>query len=470
MKHLKLNSGLIFISILFFYSAPKLCFAQNEVTQEIKKEVILEVCTLLKEHYVYPDIAAIICDTLQKSLKYGRYDDAINWDIFTDKLNEVFRRVTNDQHLESWITARNYKSEPNINDIISSSFGFIYRNKNTNFGIPKVELLEGNVGYVEFTSFKPLPNSETERIVRSAMDFLSNCDALIIDLRNNGGGHTNMREFICSYFFNGPVQLSSTYSRETRSNYESYTIKDFYNQKLVDVPLYILTSKKTISAPEIFAYDLQALKRAVIVGEVTAGSVNSGRIFTIKNSINLVIATGYTMNPITQTNCEGRGVQPDVEVSSENALGKAMELAKVAAQEYREKKERMVDKHVEKFCLQLQEVEEQVDKDIVQAEEKLSSIIQHFYDIEFMTPYILLDLGDWYLKKDQVYIAIFILKQGLVYYSGLMEMYIFYKYLAEAYLKIDDKKNAIKYYLEYLELFPYDIETLKKLNDIIEKQ
>ena len=74
-----------------------------------------------------------------------------------------------------------------------------------------------------------------------------------------------------------------------------------------------------------------------------------------------------------------------------------------------------------------------------------------------------------YLKKDQVNKAIIFLKQGPLYYSGLMEMYTFYKYLAEAYMKIDDKKNAIKYYLEYLEFFPYDSKTLKNLNDIIEK-
>ncbi len=444
--------------------------SQEAVTQQDKKDIILEVCTLLRENYVYPEIAAAVCGTLQESLNAGRYNDAASLEILTDKLNEDFRRVTEDQHLEAWMSPGTYKSEPNLNDIILTSFGFISRNKNNNFGIPKVALVEGNIGFLELTSFKPLPNPETERIIRSAMDFLSNCDALIIDLRNNGGGHTNMREFICSYFFDEPTQLSSTYSRETNSPYESFTLENFYSRRLVDVPLYILTSKKTISAPEIFAYDLQALKRAVIVGEMTAGSVNSGRIFTIRNSINLLIATGYTQNPITRTNCEGKGIQPDVEVPSENALEKALEIAKGAAEERREKKARMVDEYVNQFRSQLGKVEELADQDIFRAEEMLGPIIRHFYDIEFMTPYILLDLGDWYLKKDQVNMAIIILKQGPLYYSGLMEMHIFYRYLAEAYLRIKDEKNAAKYYLKYLELFPYDSKTLKKLNNLIEKQ
>lgn len=442
-------------------------YSQLQITQKDKEETIVDVCNLLKEHYVYPDIAAIICDTLQKSLKSGRYDNATNFELFTTMLNSDFRRVTNDQHLESRVTNRAFKKEPTINDLISSSFGFISRKKRYNFMMPKVEIMEGNVGYVEFTSFKPIPNPETERIIKSAMDFLSNCDALIIDLRRNGGGHTNMREFISSYFFNKQKQLSSIYSRETSSTYESFTIKNFYSKRLVDVPLYILMSNSTISAPEIFAYDLQALKRATIIGEVSAGSVNSGRFFTINNAIDLLIATGYTKNPITKTNCEGKGVQPDVEVSSENALEKALELAKVEAVESRKKKDNMVDGYVKEFLSQLEKAEEIVVKDSIQAEKMLSKVIQHFYDIEFMNPYLLLDLGDWYLNKNQINMAIIILNQGPLYYSGLMEMYIFYKYLAEAYLKINDKKNAIKYYLKYLEIFPYDSKILKKLNDIL---
>ncbi len=467
---MKKRIGILLLVNLIGFMIANNVFSQNELTQEDKKEMIQEVCALLKEHYVYPDKAAIICDTLQKSLKSGWYDNATNSDIFTDKLNEDFRRVTNDQHLEAHVTNRSFKKEPTIKDLISSSFGYISHRKKYNFMMPKVEIMEGNIGYIEFTSFKPLPNPETERIVKSAMDFLSNCDALIIDLRKNGGGHTNMREFISSYFFNEPVQLSSTYSRKTGGIYESFTIKDFYSKRLVDVPLYILTSKSTISAPEIFSYDLQLLKRAIIVGEVTAGSVNSGQFFTINNSIDLLIATGYTINPITKSNCEGKGIQPDVEASSEYALKKALELAKIAAKKYRIKKEKIVEDYISEFHSQLETVEKKIAKDIVYAEEMLTRLIKHYYNIEFMTPYLLLDLGDWYLKRDQVKMAIIILKQGPLYYSGLMEMYIFYRYLAEAYLKIEDKKNAIKYYLKYLELFPYDFKTLKKLNGIIEKQ
>jgi len=302
------------------------------------------------------------------------------------------------------------------------------------------------------------------------MDYISNCDALIIDLRNNRGGHTNMREFICSYFFKEPVQLTSTYSRETGSMYKSFTINNFYSQKLVDIPLYILTSKETISAPEIFSYDLQAYKRAFVVGEVTTGSVNSGRFFTIKNSINLLIATGYTVNPVTGTNCEGKGVQPDLEVSSEVALEKALEHAKDAAKEYRIKKEKINNENIHKFESQLNKVQELINTDKVKAEELLRKTIRYYYDIEFLTPYLLLDLAEWYLKRGQVHMAIILLEKGPEYYSGLMEMYIFYRYLTEAHLKIEDEENAIKYYLKYLELFPHDEKTLKKLNTLVEKQ
>ena len=459
----------LLISLMVFIMAGN-SLSQDEPTQTDIKNIIQEVYTQLKENYIYPDIATKVCDAIHKSLKDGRYNKVKDWETFTNVLNEDFRRVTDDQHLEASVHKRTFKKERTIKDLVSSSFNSMSYRKKNNFMMPKVEVLEGNIGYIEFTSFKPLPDPETERIVSSAMDFLSNCDALIIDLRRNGGGHTNMREFISSYFFDTPKQLSSTYIRDTGSFYESFTIKDFYNKKLVEVPLYILTSSRTISAPEIFAYDLQTLERAIVVGETTAGSVNSGRFFTIGNSIDLLIATGFTKNPITDSNCEGKGITPDVEATSEEALDVAMSLAKNSAAECRKNKEIKLNEHIDEFLMRLEKVEKRIENDRIVAEKALKQLIKHFYDIEFMTPYLLLDLGDWYLKEGRANMAVIILKQGPGYYSGLMEMYIFYKLLAKAYMEMDDKYNAIKCYLEYLRLFPYDSNTMNKLNDIIENR
>lgn len=461
---MKLNK--IWLLIIYVLIITNSIFSQSLISHEEKYEIITEVCSLLREYYVYPEIAEKICDILINSLKDGRYDKATNYDEFTDILNEDLQSVYHDPHLESYWVPESLKDTSKPQNPISISLRYISRHKNSNFGITHVELMDNNVGYLEILTFRPLPNPEAERIVRSAMDFLSNCDALIIDLRQNLGGHVNMLQFLSSYFFEKLTQLSTRYLRETSSTYESWTIKNFYNQRLVDVPLFILTSKSTISAPEIFSYDLQALKRATIVGEVTAGAVNSGRYFSIKNSIQLLITIGYTINPITKTHCEGKGVQPDVVVPAEDALDKALELANIAAEQYRQKKENMVEEYIQKFQSQITEVEKEMVKNFDKAEEMLNKIIRQWYDNKFMNPYLLLDLGDMYLQKDQAQMAILVLKQGPLYYTGAFEMYIFYRMLAEAYLKISDKKNAVKSYAKYLELFPNDSTVIQKLKAI----
>lgn len=466
---MKTKWGIRLLANLFCLLSAGHAYSQDTISPQLKKDIVFEVCALIRENYVFPDTAARICETLQRSLEDGRYGKATDIQALVETLNADFQEVTGDRHLRARSTQSPPKKEPAIRDLVSPFFTYIPRNRRSNYGMPKVEILEGNVGYIEFISFKPLPDPGTERIVRGAMDFLSNCDALIVDLRRNGGGHPNMTEFVSSYFFDEPAQLSSRFMRETNSLKESWTMKDFYSRNLVDVPVYILTSKDTVSAPEVFSYDLQALKRAIIVGETTAGAVNSGRFFTVQNSIQLLIATGYSINPITKTHCEGTGVQPDVPVPSQDALATALELAKKAAAGHRETRAKSVDGHLQEFLSQLEDIEKMAVTDTVRAEGMASELIRHFYEIELMTPYLLLDLGNGYLKKGQENLAIFFLKQGPLYYSGLKEMYAFYNYLAEAYQRNGDHPNAIKCYLEYLKLFPYDDKALKKLNDVIER-
>lgn len=457
------------LSVLLAFTVTAQGISQSEITRKDTEEVIYEVCKLLREHYVYPDIAEKICDTLKRNLIAGKYDRAADYNVLTRILTEDLQSVNNDQHLFSYYAPPTPTPESSIVDPISTSLGFILRHKQSNFGLSRVERMAGNIGYLEILTFRPMPNPEAERIMRSAMDFLANCNALIIDLRRNGGGHINMLEFLSSYFFDRPTQLSSRYLRETGGFKESWTLTDFDDRRFVETPLFILTSKDTISAPEIFSYDLQALKRATIVGEATAGSVNSGRYFTIKNSIQLLIANGYAINPITNTHCEGKGIQPDVKVAAEQALDTCLELAVTDAGKYLEKKQSELNENIHKFRSQLADVEALTALDITDAEDTLSRVIRSWYDAEYMNPYLLLEVGDMYLKKDQLQMAIMVLKQGPIYYRGTYEMYIFFTKIAEAYQKLGDRKNAIMYLAKYLELFPNDKKMIERIRALSEE-
>ena len=160
------------------------------------------------------------------------------------------------------------------------------------------------------------------------MNFISNCKAVIFDLRKNGGCYPQVVQYIVSHFFNiEPVHLNDLYYREGNRTESFWTLKDIEGKRMPEVPLYILTGKNTFSGAEEFAYDMKSLKRAVIVGESTGGGANPGQFLAINSDFVTFLPMGRAINPITGTNWEGTGVEPDVEVRSENALNKAHLLA-----------------------------------------------------------------------------------------------------------------------------------------------
>jgi len=157
------------------------------------------------------------------------------------------------------------------------------------------------------------------------MKFLSNSEALIIDLRKNGGGEGIT--LLSSYFFSSDkVYLGSCFCRDTTQNEHYWTSTDI-SGSISKTDLYILTSSGTFSAAEDFAYTMQSLKRAIIVGETTRGGAHPVGVFIVKGDILTQISICESYNPITKTNWEGVGVVPDIKTTSENSLHNAYALA-----------------------------------------------------------------------------------------------------------------------------------------------
>ena len=150
------------------------------------------------------------------------------------------------------------------------------------------------------------------------MTFLQNTDALIIDLRRNGGGDPASVQYLCSYLFNDRVHLNDI-SIRGQGKQEFWTVK-VPGSKLADKPVYVLTSKRTGSGAEECAYDLQSLHRATVVGESTWGGANPGERIRLNDHFYAFIPNGQAMNPYTHKNWEGTGVQPDVAVAAADAL------------------------------------------------------------------------------------------------------------------------------------------------------
>ena len=188
-------------------------------------------------------------------------------------------------------------------------------------------ILEGNVGYIDIRSFTP--GRDAERASNAAMSLLVDCDALIIDVRDNGGGSTPAMARVAGYMFADSVHLTDLYWRDEHTTVRVWTPAPTSTAiQLARQPAFILTSRRTFSAAEDFAYSLQALRRAITVGDTTGGGAHSGKgLVDLGFGIKAFVPSGESLNPVTRTNWEGTGVRPDIPASDATALRVAYRAA-----------------------------------------------------------------------------------------------------------------------------------------------
>ena len=267
----------------------------------------------LSERYVFPDVAERIAVAIRQNLKNGEYDHITSALTFAETLRAQLREISQDQHV--WV---NFSFEP-LHDEIQDQ-DFVSRLRSKNFCFEELKRLRGNIGYMKFSAFvSPEHGGET---AAAAMTFLANTAALVIDLRENGGGDPAMVALISSYLFDSkPVHLNSLYWRPEDFTHQWWTLPHVPGARFgPHKSVFVLTSSRTFSAAEEFAYNLQNLKRATIIGEVTRGGAHPGGLCRIDEHFTVGIPSGRAINPVSKTNWEGTGVKPDVEVPADQAL------------------------------------------------------------------------------------------------------------------------------------------------------
>ena len=195
-----------------------------------------------------------------------------------------------------------------------------------NFGVDKVERLPGNIGYIELRGF--LPAELAGEAIAAAMTLVAHTETLIVALRRNGGGDPATVALMTSYLFDNRTHLNSFYNREGDRTTQFWT-QDWVPGKRFGQtkPVYVLTGKRTFSGAEEFSYNLKNLKRGTIVGETTGGGAHPGGMRRINAHFHIFVPGGRAINPITNTNWEGMGVEPDVKVPADDALRTAQILA-----------------------------------------------------------------------------------------------------------------------------------------------
>ena len=201
--------------------------------------------------------------------------------------------------------------------------------RRSGYGFRRVEILPGNVGYVDLRSFEPIDFANREWPVWAAADaaltMVSKADAVVFDLRNNGGGAPSMVGYLASAFVKPDADVYNVFHSRQGTQSEAPDVK--YPRPILDKPVYILVSGRTGSAAEAFAYTLQAARRATVVGESSAGAANPGGPVPTGTGFTVFISNASPKNPLTGSNWETTGVVPDVKVASTDALVAAQRLA-----------------------------------------------------------------------------------------------------------------------------------------------
>lgn len=311
-----------------------------EINKDQRKEVVERISKIITENYVFPEVAEQNSTYIQEQLKSGEYSEIIDADEFASKLTADLQYINHDEHMEVRVN-KPKKVQLEQEKTNNPYLEYLKQEQKENYGFKKIEILEGNIGYVDFRYFSGFDSAK--ETVDGVLQFIKNTDAIIFDLRKNDGGSPEMVQYICSYFFGEKTHLNSIYWRKGNRTQEFWTLDELPSKRMPDVPLFVLTSKYTFSGAEEFAYNFKTRKRAIIVGESTGGGANPGGPIEINKYFSINVPTGRAINPITQTNWEGTGVLPNIETTSNNAFNKAHLLAKSSAEKYRKEKKQWHD-------------------------------------------------------------------------------------------------------------------------------
>ena len=314
---------LALLALVFFHSAAN---ADDHVVSESdQRAVIAKIVDHLRQDYVDPEVGAAAADALEADLQSGRFAEVLEGQAFAEAVSARLQGLTGDGHLNIEFSVKALE----LNAPAEESFGAAemerFYGAHLNFGVETVGRLEGNVGYLDLRVFAPIEmGAET---VIAAMNVVAHTDALVIDLRENGGGIGDMADLVASYLFDGERRpLTGVYDRPTDTLTQRYTQPHVPGLRYGEgKPAYVLISKKTFSAAEALAYNLQALKRVTVVGEVSGGGAHPFEYLPIHPHFVLWSVTAKSVNPITGSNWQGVGVKPDIEVPADRALEAALE-------------------------------------------------------------------------------------------------------------------------------------------------
>lgn len=315
--------------------ALSLCAAVHQTTQAqtsppapvvldaaVRRDVVDTVSAQIERIYVDADTGRMIGARVRDRLAAGVYDTVSDPRLLAQLLTADLRGINHDLHLSVAYTP----SDPSAGAGPGRA-GFAFLERSNHFALGRVDVLPGNIGYMEINGFSS--DRAARDVIVGALGYLQTTDAIILDLRRNRGGDGNLVNFLISHF-TGPDTLASV-TVKVRGGIRPrtrYTLASVPGPRRPDVPLYVLTSRMTGSAGEDCAFVLKNLKRATIVGDRTAGAGHNVTFVSSGHGFQTGISFSRVSDPRTGEEWEQIGVQPDVKVDAATALDVAQSLAR----------------------------------------------------------------------------------------------------------------------------------------------
>ncbi|QNB00311.1 S41 family peptidase [Massilia sp. Se16.2.3] len=299
---------------------------QPRLDEETRKSVLAALSAKVSAEYVFPDKAKRVVARLNEKEGSGAYRDLKDIEAFARALTADLREPTRDLHLGVHYSANVLPKDEGATPTPEQVRMYVNSIRAENYGVSKVENLPGNIGYIDLRSFDGLEYARPA--IAAAMALVADADALIVDLRQNGGGDPNTVAFMSSYLFDKRTHLNDLYWRKGGRTEQFWTSNKVPGKKFGGKrPVYVLAGHDTFSAAEEFSYNLQQRKRATIVGETTGGGAHPGSVHRLHPHLSVFIPGGRAINPVSKTNWEGSGVTPDVPVAAADAPRTAVRLA-----------------------------------------------------------------------------------------------------------------------------------------------
>jgi hypothetical protein len=321
LSKMRISIDICYLTVSILLFVPNGFFAQNPVTKTQQAVVLKDVCEKLDKYYAFPETGARLIRLIQNKVKIGGYSYNVTPGEFLEEVNDDLFEISRDKHLKLIYNPKEAKA------LSEAKFGAdvtdpeIESERWRNFGFKELEILDGNIGYMNLSDFCSVKYAGEK--AATAMNFFSDCNALIIDLRQNGGGSDDMVVFLVSYFIDlpEPIVFSISYSTIDSTYYSSMSSSYVPGKKFTGIPVYILTSHATASAAEAFTDIMKNYNQNVIIaGTKTRGAENPVSHLVVGSEYILRLPSWRKIYSSSKTQWEGRGINPDIHVEEGKAL------------------------------------------------------------------------------------------------------------------------------------------------------